>query len=233
MVQHPIRLREGDVARRPARRSGVTVIAVGVACMVASAVGTGGAGASTHARTITKSQLRAKLLRPSQFPAGWSTYTAPKTKSKTKAGGCLADIKHPHVGQGSNEVSGSYTDNESQILTENLQSGALATDAFKQAAHLLKGCKSVSVVAAGKTVRSRVTKLAFPALARSTRSYAMSFTAQGQTLGVDLIIFKQGEFGGDFVLEAPGTPSITELSGFIRTALSDLTTVSGAPSKTA
>jgi hypothetical protein len=78
-----------------------------------------------------------------------------------------------------------------------------------------------------------VEKLAFPALAHSTLSYAMSFTSEGQTLGVDLIIFKQGEFGGDFVMEAPGTPSVTELTGFIRTALSDLTAMTGAPSRAA
>jgi hypothetical protein len=200
-----------------------------VALLPTFAGGSVAGAAPAHAPAMTQSELESKLLQPSQLPGGWAIY--PQSKSTSKVGGCLAGVKHPRLGKGSLTTSASYTDGVSQILTENLQYGSVAPSTYRRGAKALAHCHSVSVTSGGQKIVGKVTRLTFPKITATSVAYAVLFKVTGQTAGVDLVLFRVGKFGGDFVLEYPGRPSVPELAAIVRVALSDMNTVTGAPSR--
>ena len=145
---------------------------------------------------VTKSQIATKALSLSNMPTGWSEDNS-GGGSISNIGGCLKGLQAiKKRAKGIVRASVGYQDGTVPFLLEVIEAGPGSTARYRKFNAILTGCKAFSFAAAGIKVTGTVGAMSFPKVGDSSSAYSMNVTAQGQTLGIDLVFFRVGQFDG-------------------------------------
>ena len=142
-------------------------------------LGSSSAGAATPQ---TRAQLRAELLSTAELPAGWTLDSTSSSGSTSVCG--VTKVLRPKVKA---DVAFSYAGKLPE-LGEGLATVPNGSQAFARANHALGTCSTITIHNGGETLHGRLARLQFPALAPHSAAYAATFSVQGQTLTLDLVV---------------------------------------------
>jgi hypothetical protein len=183
----------------------------------------GGAGA------ISNGQLKAKALSLSDFPTGWSAHTSSRGGGSTW-GGCVTRAKKLSP-RGDTKANVAFADHGTPTLvTETLAAGPDIKSAYEEINRIFSACKHLSITSRGLTIHGTVGAMSFPKVGTSSNAYRMTFTAEGVTVGADIVVFEvpQGIFG--FMgYESLGRPDPTTVVDYVTEAVNK---VEGKPTLT-
>ncbi len=176
------------------------MFAVGVVALSGTPVG-----------AVTNTQVKSKALALNDMPAGWSVDNS-SSGGVSNVGGCLAGLealKKPPRGIARAEVE--YTDGQYPSLQETVEAGKGAVTRYNKFLKILDSCKTLSFTSSGLKVTGNVGAMSFPTVGDSSHAFAMNLEADGQTFGVDLVLFRVGEYDGDMLyLDVSPDPSTVE-----------------------
>jgi hypothetical protein len=149
------------------------------------------------ANAITKSQIATKVLSLSDMPTGWSVDNS-GGGSVSDFGGCLKGLQAiKKRAKGIVRASVGYQEGTVPFLIEIIEAGPGAVARYRKFNAILLGCKAISFSASGSKVTGTVGAMSFPKVGDSSSAYAVTFTVQGETLGVDLVFFRVRQFDGE------------------------------------
>jgi hypothetical protein len=170
---------------------------------------------------VTKADLKSKLITVGQLPSGWSVDNS--SSSSSSNGGCFANTKHIETRGGDIDVSASFEDGNLPDFTEELAGGHSLSSNFTKIERYLNSCKKVSFTDSGTTYSGTVGAMSFPTVGSRSAAYQVSFSVQGFTVGIDIIVFQAtSSIGGVLLYDDLGQPDVGQLQGFAKLALKDL-----------
>jgi hypothetical protein len=147
---------------------------------------------------ISKSQVTTKVLSLQNMPTRWSVDTSGGTPSHI--GGCLKGLEAIEKrAKGIVRAAVAYQDGTFPVLQEIVEAGPGSTARYRKFTGILNGCKTIRFTADGKKVAGTVSAMSLPHVGSSSSAYAISLTAQGQTIGIDLVFFKVGRYDGELL----------------------------------
>jgi hypothetical protein len=159
-------------------------------------------GLPAAAGGISKSEVQSKALSLSNMPTGWSVDNSAASGGLSSGSGCLsalAALKKPAKSVIKSEVY--YTDGTLPSLQETVEAGNGAADRYAKYLKTLNHCTTLSFSAGGQKVTGTVGAMSFPPIGNSSRAYAINFDVEGQTIGLDVVFFRAGEYDGDLAYE--------------------------------
>jgi hypothetical protein len=159
---------------------------------------------------ISKSEVQSKSLALSDMPTGWSVDHS-TSGALSNPGGCLSALealKKPAKGTVRAHVQ--YDDQEVPAVQETLEAGKGAIARYDKYLKTLNGCTSVSFSDSGQTITGTVGAMSFPTVGNSSSAYAMNFTIEGESVGLDVVFFRVGQYDGDleYVDYSPDTSTM-------------------------
>jgi len=161
------------------------------------------------AGAATASQGKQKLLSVSDLPAGWSVQKGNSGGGSVSVlGGCFKGLSsRPRAVQGVTRAEIGFVNGMFPAAAETLEEGKTAAARYTSFVHTLSKCSTVSFTANGIKVSGTVGALTVPTIGNASAAYAIHFTASGETLGIDLILFKEGSTFGVLSYESLGSPT--------------------------
>jgi hypothetical protein len=149
------------------------------------------------ATAVTKSQVAARALSLQNMPTGWSVANS-SGGSVSAVGGCLKGLEAMKKrAKGIVRASVTYQDGTVPQLGEIIEAGSGAIARYRKFTAILSDCKDISFSASGSKVTGTVGAMSFPKVGDSSSAYAVNLTVQGQTLGIDFVFFRVGQFDGE------------------------------------
>jgi hypothetical protein len=173
---------------------------------------------ASPAIAATRSQVAAKVLSLQDMPTGWSVDNS-RGGGASDIGGCLKGlvaIKKPV--KGIQRVKVAYHYGAFPALQEIIEAGPGTEARYRKFTGILNGCKTFGFTADGNRITGTVGAMSFPTVGASSRAYALSLTTQGQTVGIDLVFFKVGQFDGE-LLYGDISPDPNTIHGFATEAV--------------
>ena len=170
------------------------------------------AAVATPAGAVTRSQIQAKVLSLANMPAGWRAEN-PSGGSDTYTG-CLRTI---HPSANSSAAAHAFYVNHDSVPTvgEVLANGSKALRGYRVWNKVLSTCKKLGGTASGVHITGTVSAISFPAVGTRSRAYAISLSAGGIAIDVDVITFEVGKYAGELLYEDIGQPNIAQVKGFV------------------
>jgi hypothetical protein len=169
------------------------------------------------ATAVTKSQVAAKVLSLQNMPTGWSVYKS--EGSASDLGGCLKGLQAvKKEAKGIVRVSAEYQDRNDLLLEETIEAGPGMAARYRKFNATLSACKAISYSADGSKVTGTVAAMSFPKVGDSSSAYAVNLTIQGETLGIDIVFFKVGQFAAE-LLYAGVSPDPDVVNAFANEAV--------------
>lgn len=188
--------------------------------------------ASSTAGAVSTAQLKAKTLALSDLPAGWAVDNAP-SGSVSNLGGCLnglATLKRtPRKGIVRARVR--YKEGAFPALQETIEAGKGALGRYRKYLGVVDSCKTISFSAEGIHFTGSVGALSFPTVGDSSHAFSITIGAQGQSLVLDLLLFRVGQYDGE-LLYGSLTQDTPTLESFATEALDKIEGKSVGPSTT-
>jgi hypothetical protein len=176
---------------------------------------------------LTKGQLRSKLLSLSDLPAGWTVATASSGGGSAVSGGCLAGVKKAPKSE--EKVTASFVNGQFPQLNEALLTGRSATVAYNRLNRVLARCKHFTVSSDGQTLTATVGAMSLPTVGDESNAYGVTFSFEGISGGVDLVLFKVGSIAGVVEYIDTGQPDPNQLQEFVNESVNK---VEGKPTIT-
>jgi hypothetical protein len=176
------------------------------------------AGATTSAKAKALAQLKLKALALADMPTGWTVQPAGPVGSEPS---CLKDLKKPSKNADRLEVS--FTAPSSgPALDQILETGNGASARYKKFNLALASCHNISITTDGTTIHGTVSKLSFSKVGNQSSAYAISFTYEGSSFALDLVLFRVGKYVSGISYEDSGTVNLAQLDGFVTTAVAKI-----------
>jgi hypothetical protein len=140
---------------------------------------------------MTDAQLTDLLLTPAEVGTGWTADTS-SSGGTSSAPSCLKGVGGDSVA----DAEASYANGETAFAFEGL--GAQATDddaksSWEEVTNALDTCTDLTMTQSGQTVSGTITANGEADFGDGAKSYTMTFTAEGMTLGIDLIVAYVGD----------------------------------------
>jgi hypothetical protein len=176
----------------------------------------GGASALGHTHTPS---AKAKLLKLSDLPSGWSVNNAkPDSSGGLEGSSCLSGLKT--TPSGGNKASASFTEGQEPELNEVLAVGPNEIQRYRKLNKALASCRSITVSTGGlNSAKGTVGAMSFPTIGKQTHAYSIQFTIQGINLGVDIVLFRAGKYVGAIEYLDLGTPDVDDLQALVQKAV--------------
>jgi hypothetical protein len=175
-----------------------------IACLLLTAMTLFGlvlTAAAVPAGAVSQAQLKSKALSLSDMPTGWSVDNS-SSGGTSNLGGCLKNLQAlGRPAKGIARVQVKYTDQTVPSLQETLESGKGAAKRYEKYLSILNGCKSISITSGTTQFTGSVGAMSFPTIGNSSSAFAINLTADGVSVGIDLILFRVGQIDGDMVYE--------------------------------
>jgi hypothetical protein len=186
-----------------------------------SATATAPAAHASTSATTPAPNLAAELLSVSDLPAGWSV--VPSADSSSATPHCLQNIKTELKATSKAEVTFTDGSNGLPVLDEGLSYlPGQGENALKLVEQILGGCGQISMTSDGTTLTGTVGAMSFPAVADQSAAYQinLSGTVSGLsvTVGIDLIVFREGDTVAVMLYGDLGTPDISVLQPIVQEA---------------
>jgi hypothetical protein len=108
-------------------------------------------------------------------------------------------------------------------VQETLEAGKGAIARYDKYLKTLNGCTSVSFSDSGQTIAGTAGAMSFPTVGDLSGDYAMNFTIEGESVGLDVVFFRAGQYDGDleYVDFSPDTSTMQafaqEAAAMVRT----------------
>jgi hypothetical protein len=188
---------------------------IAVAVVVALSMGTmTSVGAST-------TNLSNELLSVNQMPTGWSVDNS--SSGGGSGVGCLSKILEPKGVKQTSNASVEFDDNgNTPLVSEKLATFSNAQTAFTKVVATLNSCKRVSGTSGGEKATGSIGQMSFPHYGDESAAYSLSLSAQGTTLGDDLLIVREGKVVMG-IQEADLPPvDVSQFQTIVATALADI-----------
>jgi hypothetical protein len=194
----------------------------GIPTVPAIALSMAAFGASP-AGAVSSAQLKAKTLSLADLPAGWSVDRSPPGGA-SNLGGCLQGLaalkKTPPKGVVRAHVS--YTmAGGFPGLQETIEAGKGEPARFNKYLRTIAGCKNISFTGQGVHYTGTVSALAVPTVGNSSHAYNITIAAGGQSIGIDIVLFRAGQYGGEIVY-GDYTPATSTLQAFATEAVNKI-----------
>jgi hypothetical protein len=173
------------------------------------------------ATAISKSQVQARTLSLSEMPTGWSVDHS-SNGGVSNVGGCLKGLqalKQPS--KGIQRASVSYDKSTIPALQQIVEAGKGAAERYRKYNAVLAGCKAISFVSGGSHISGNVGAMSFPTIGDQSSAYAMNVSSQGVSVGVDIVLFKAGQFDTELVYE-DYSPDVSTVQAFATEALNKI-----------
>jgi hypothetical protein len=163
--------------------------------------------------------LKAQLLTVADLPAGWSIGNS-NGGDNTSAPSCVQRFDselHTNVKADASFVKGS----DFPVFAQSIGyfgSNATARSKFSAGAEIYNACTDVSFTSDGQKVTGSMAAMSFPKFGDQSQAWDMTFTVEGTTLVLDLVLMQKGAeleqvSYGDF-----GTPDLNELRTWAKSA---------------
>jgi hypothetical protein len=149
------------------------------------------------AGAVTTAQVKSKTLSLSNMPTGWSVDHS-TSGGLSNTGGCISalqSLKRPAKSTVRAHVQ--YEDQSLPAVQETLEAGKGAVARYDKFLKTLNACTSVSFTFSGQSIKGTVGAMSFPTVGDSSRGYAMNFTFEGESFGLDTVFFRVGQYDGD------------------------------------
>ncbi len=187
----------------------VAVAGLMAAAGVQSVVGASAASAATPS-------VKGKLLKLSDLPAGWNVNN--DSGSSLSKSNCLKGIKS--VPQGGSYASVSYVYNGNvPLLGEGLATGKGESSRWAGVNKHLAACKSLTITSGSKSYTATVGAMSFPHVGKQSAAYTLSVTVDNVNVGLDLVLFRAGNYVGLVEYGDIGSPDIPTVEGFVNEAI--------------
>src|ERR1700683_3687464 len=176
----------GTVGAGGGRAPRPRALAAALAVVAMTALLTSACGGSSQATA-----LQGRLLSVADLPAGWSA--APVNPEIAGASPCLSSL--PASPDGLAHATAAFVEGTSiPTFAEALTSGPQAQQQWHGLNQALARCRAATTPLAGKKAGVTIKPLSFPRVASASSAYAWSFTIAGIRIGVDMILFQDGQY---------------------------------------
>jgi hypothetical protein len=165
--------------------------------------------------------IKSKLLTIEEMPAGWRI---DNSSSNGGLGGtkCLAGLDKANKTPGQAEVS--FEDGAGlPSVGEVIGSGKKLARTFSEISTRLAGCKTLKLKENGATYQGTIGALSFPTIGSKSSAFQITFTIEGVTAGIDLVVFDTASYVGALIYGNIGTPEISQVEAFAHLAFAKLT----------
>lgn len=187
---------------------------------------------ASPAGAVSTAQLKSRALALSDLPAGWTVDHAP-SGSVSNLGGCLRGLatlkRTPPKGIVRARVR--YKEGAFPALQETIEAGKGALARYRTYLGVVEGCRTISFSAQGITFTGSVGALSFPTVGDSSHAFSITISAQGQSLVLDLLLFRVGQYDGE-LLYGTLTQDTATLQSFATEALNKIEGKPVGPSTT-
>lgn len=164
---------------------------------------------------LTTSQLHSKALSLSNMPAGWAVDNS--SSGGGISSGCLAGLKRPPGTD--TKVSVAYKDGQLPEFLELLASGKRALPAYKELSHVLARCRRFTASGNGQTYNYTVGAMSFPQVGNDSSAYSITFSVQGVSGAIYLVLFQVGSIVGAVGYGDIGRPDTSQFQAFVTEAI--------------
>jgi hypothetical protein len=170
------------------------------------------------AEGATVRQLQAKALTISNFPTGWAVDNS--SDSSTGSSGCLSGLKSRFKHEV--KVTAQFVNGGNlPALQETLETGPGISGRYGKFVKTLNNCKTLAYSANGAQVKGTIGAMSFPTVGNRSAAYAITLKVEGETAGVDLVIFQVGSLIGDVVYE-DFVPDTDQVQAFVNEAINKI-----------
>jgi hypothetical protein len=171
--------------------------------------------AASPASSVTKAELRSKLLSLSDLPAGWTVHNSSGTSSNVTSG-CLLGVKHAPK----NETKAAATFEDGQaFFDEGIVGGRDAATAYNRLNLVLTRCTHFTATSDGLTFRATVGRTSFPAVGDESSAFEVTLTSEGLSVRADFVLFRLKGLATLIEYANLGQSDRTQLQDFVTEAV--------------
>jgi hypothetical protein len=165
--------------------------------------------------------LKAQLLTVAELPAGWSIDNSNSGGDKTSTPSCLRRPLDSELHANAKADASFVRGSDFPWLNQGIAyfgDDATASAKLSTIAAILNGCKDLSYTSDGHKVTGSMGVMSFPNFGDHSQAWDMTLTAEGTTVGFDLVLMQKGAeleqlFYGDL-----GWLDVTELQTLAESA---------------
>ena len=167
--------------------------------------------------------LKPQLFTVSELPTGWAVDNSANSSTDTTPP-CLASVKtkvEPANKADQDFVKGTDFPALSQHIGD-FGSSAAASGTFADLTSTLDGCKDVSFTSDGTKITGSIGQMSFARLGDRSEAWQMVLSAQGQTVGIDLVLVQRNRELELLLYGELGSPDVGEFTGLASKAVAKL-----------
>jgi hypothetical protein len=180
-------------------------------------------GSGIASPTAAAADPTSSLLALSDLPTGWAIDNSDSggDGDDSDEPSCLAGLDKSITAEGQAQIQfqfdGSIPELSQAIGT--FGSSAAASTAFKAGSASLDSCTDLSFTTGGQTIQGTIAPLSFEKIGDQAKAWAMTFAANGISVGFDIVVFQKGSTLEELGLGDIGTPNLTDLTTYCDKAL--------------
>lgn len=180
------------------------------------------APASPAPTTAPAPDLTSELLQVGDLPAGWSVDNSASSSSSSEPK-CISDAKPAAAPTAQAQAAFQDGSNGLPSLSEELAYlPGKAVSALTAASTALASCKQATFTSGGYKFSGTFGQMSFPSIGQQSAAYQWNLSTVSSgltiTLGIDILVFRQGQTDGLLVYLDLGTPDLTAFESFARQA---------------
>ena len=166
----------------------------------------------------------------SNLPAGWTVESSSSGGATSKVA-CFAGLKSHFPGESKVDVG--FTRGGQPAFQETIESGPsrILNARYRAFKKTLSSCKHISFNSGGRQFSGSIGAISFPKVAGRASAFGITLSSQGATVGIDIVLFEQGEVLGDVVYEDVTQPDPNQVQATVSVAVDKIegkvTTVPG------
>lgn len=183
-----------------------------------------GAGSPTTGGSATPRNLQSQLFTVSELPTGWAIDNSANTTNNDTTPPCLASVKtkvEPALKADKDFVKGTDFPALSQHIGD-FGSTSLATTTYADLVSTLNGCKDISFTSDGTKITGSIGQMSFAQLGDKSEAWQMVLSAQGQTVGIDLLLVQRNRELELLLYGELGSPDVGEFTTLATKAVAKL-----------
>jgi len=184
----------------------------------------GPSAGSTAAGTAPPRDLTSQLFTVSELPAGWAVDNSAANSSTDTTPPCLASVKakvEPALKADADFVKGTDFPALSQHIGD-FGTSAAASSTFAAMTSTLDRCTDVSFTSEGTKITGSIGQMSFAKLGDRSEAWQMVLSAQGQTVGIDLVLVQRNRELELLLYGELGSPDVGEFTALASKAVAKL-----------
>jgi hypothetical protein len=183
-----------------------------------------GASAGSGSTSAAPRDLKSQLLTVSELPTGWALDNSAANNTNDTTPPCLAAVKakvEPAAKADQDFVKGTDFPALSQHIGD-FGSSSAASSPFSDMTSTLDGCRDVSFTSEGTKITGSIGQMSFAKLGDRSEAWQMVLSAQGQTVGIDLVLVQRNRELELLLYGELGSPDVGQFTALASKAVAKL-----------